>query len=639
MASPERPSLASAAERLRAAGKGELLEELRLNGELDLGGGKSSSTSLCLTAEGLFLVILRAEDEGVVELLRADRKLRYRSQLLGDRLEVDHWALSVPWGRGEQAQRMIGLARIRRAFGPQRRDQAPARSNLRHALDHPDGPWAWSGPFVDELDPLARAWLLRWLDADERLLVWRRTDEPHNFDSPVLGIVSSPQILVITERRQALVAISPVGDLWTTSLPDAPLLIESSSVGRALVHVGERRFRVALGDERSFTELATLPSLTGVERLRELARVAWLRGSTGAAEDRAAAILAEIADRDVFARLALALLVDPQVSSKTTQTQKAPPGSLADPIFAALRELVEHPSEDRGAALLDWWQAWELGPELGELLVEHLCELDTAGKAIALPLHERLHPLLQAKLEDDPEDAALLDFVLAEHLLALGEAGRALELLRKRRGLLPSEQLHDLLPPSPTRGGQRIRIELYELAAAAHEQLHDGHVEALAELARLQPLAPERLDQLIARLRAREPDEEHEQLRSLLDRAEQVHALLDEAGFASEPAPPEPAPPEPAPLEPAPPEPAPPEPAPLEQAKLVPRKACSLDAQKLELLRHPAARVDGVLGRLQGTLAKVAVPDCSVLKSYCERANLVSNPALAAALTDATMLL
>ncbi|MFO7563560.1 MAG: hypothetical protein R6X02_13015, partial [Enhygromyxa sp.] len=64
-----------------------------------------------------------------------------------------------------------------------------------------------------------------------------------------------------------------------------------------------------------------------------------------------------------------------------------------------------------------------------------------------------------------------------------------------------------------------------------------------------------------------------------------------------------------------------------------------LDAQKLELLRHPAARVDGVLGRLQGTLAKVAVPDCSVLKSYCERANLVSNPALAAALTDATMLL
>ena len=198
MAHPARPTWPSAAERLRTAGKGELLEELRLNGEVALAGARTSSTSLCLTAEGLYLVLLRAEDDGVIELLRADRKLGYRSQLLGDRLHVDHWELSVPWGHGEQARRMIGLARIRKAFGPLRRDDV---------IDHPDGPWAWSGPFVDELDPLARAWLLRWLDADERVLVWRITDEPHGFDSPVLGSVSAPKILVITERRQALVAI------------------------------------------------------------------------------------------------------------------------------------------------------------------------------------------------------------------------------------------------------------------------------------------------------------------------------------------------------------------------------------------------------------------------------------------------
>jgi hypothetical protein len=206
--------------------------------------------------------------------------------------------------------------------------------------------------------------------------------------------------------------------------------------------------------------------------------------------------------------------------------------------------------------------------------------------------------------------------------------------LRARRGQLPSEQLHDLLPPSPGRGGQRIRIELYELAAAAHELLGDGQVEALAELARLQPLAAERIDQLITRLRARlaEPDrydddEEHRRHRWLLRRAERVHALLDEGGFAAAPAlsqaevgtPDEPEQPS--------------------TTALARRKAKVLDAQKLELLRHPAARVDGVLGRLQGALAKVAVPDCSVLKSYCERANLARDVALAGALTDATMVL
>src|SRR5690606_9312783 len=82
-------------------------------------------------------------------------------------------------------------------------------------------------------------------------------------------------------------------------------------------------------------------------------------------------------------------------------------------ILVALRELVEGHEQttqaaqddgERGAALVAWWRDWEVGPELGELLVEHLCELGPSGLAMALPLHEELHPILQAKLNDDPED-------------------------------------------------------------------------------------------------------------------------------------------------------------------------------------------------------------------------------------------
>ena len=604
--------MTDAAERLRRAGRGELVEELRLNGEVPLAGGRSSSTSLCRTTEGLYLVVLRAVDEGVLDLLAPDRRLVYRSQVLGDRLDIDRWSLSVPWGHGEQARRMIAVARIRASFEPRERGQEQIEA--RRELDHPDGPWAWSGPFVDELDPLAHAWLRRWLAPDEPLLVWRATDEPHAFTSPVLGAVEVAATLVVTDRRQALVAISPVGDVWTQALPDLRLRIESTAVGRARVHAGDdRSFRVPLGDERWFTELARLPWLLGVERLRELARIAWLRDKPDAAR-RAAAILEAIGPRDPLARLAHALLFAAELDPDAEHE----PSERAEPVVAALAELLAAATPDTADELREWWRDWALAPELGELLVEHLCELGPAGSRLALPLREQLHPLLQAKLEDDPEDAALLDFVLAEHLLALGEAVRALALLRARRGRLPSEELHDLLPPSPGRGGQRIRIELLALVAAAHEQLGEGHVDALTELAQLQPLAPDRVDQLVAGLEARvselgADDPLALKLADRLARAKQVRALLDEAGFASDSL-------------------ALPEPEPEPAAQL-------LDDEGLELLRHPAARVDGVLGRLQGALAKVAVPDCSMLKSYCERANLARDAALARALTDATVVL
>lgn len=631
---PEGPSLRrDAASRLRDAGKGEVLDELRLNGEVELGRDRSSSTSLCLTTTGLYLVLLRASSDDVIDLLGADRRLRYRSQLLGDRLMIEpaktnHWTLSVPWRRGEQAQRIIGLARIRRAFG-----LVHDRGLHERDSDDADGPWAWSGPLIDDLDPITREWLHSWLDADERLLACKSTDARHRFDSPVLGVVDAAVRLVITERRQGLVALSPVGDPWSVVLPDVALEVVSSkmvssTVGRALLRVDGRELPIGLGDEKLFIELAALVGLRGLDRLRAVARALWLRGPSGAEATRAAAILDELAPRDPFSRLARALLVDPQAppharraragielaEADALELASRPLEPLPDPVFDALRELVAHADATTALALVDWWRAWELGPELGELLVEHLCEQGRDGLELALPLHEQLRPLLLAKLDDDPEDAALLDFVFVEHLLALDRAAPALELLAARRRALPSEQLQDLLPPSPTRGGQQIRIELYELAAHAHEQLGDGHVTALAELARLQPLVRERVEQLVSRLREHDGDPgaevgENAGRDSLLARAERVRALLDDdmeqiIGESSEP-----------------------------------RRVRALDEQQLELLRHPAARVDGVLGRLQGALAKVVVPDCSVLKSYCERANLARNPALARALTDATVVL
>jgi hypothetical protein len=591
---------------LTAAGRGPVLERLGLNGEITI-GTRRCSTTLCRTPTGLWLVGLPADGDPVIlDLLGPERSVRYRESVLGDRLEVDAWRLGVPRGRAEQVRDLIAFARITRHFGT----GAPVVVEPRA-----DAPQAWSGPLIETLDPHERHWLRHWLSGPERLLAWLDSDDAHRFVSRVGGEITGVITLVVTDRRQALVAISMLGDIWVRELPAEPLLIEAQ-IGRDLVRIDDIELRTTRANEVAFTAIADLPGLHGVDRLRRHALALWRwarRSFVGSVRDatveaRVAAALDQLGD-DPFAVLARALVVEPD-----------PNGKLSEAVFVALRRLSdEDEPEQRGRALLDWWQAWQVGSELGELLVEHLCELGDAGRRLALPLHEHVRPALQAQLGDDREAAALLDFVLVEHLLALGDSRateRARVLLEARRAALPSEELQDLLPASAERGGQRIRIELCELLVAAHRQAgrESDELAVLGELARLQPLVHERIAALVERLPdspSRTDHGEGTDPLSLQARAQRVLALLDEHAFTS------------------------PRPSVADELG----KTAALGERERELLRHPAARVDGVLGRLQGALAKVAVPDCSVLKSYCARANLAREQALAAAVTDAAVLL
>ncbi|MFV8752624.1 hypothetical protein ACNOYE_18915 [Nannocystaceae bacterium ST9] len=589
---------------LSAAGRGPLLEQLGLNGEITI-EGRRCSTSLCRTASGLFLLGLPggvASDAApvILDLLAPERTLRYRESVLGDRLDVDAWTLGIPRGRSERVRDVIAFARITRHFGTRAPVVAEPPANA---------PQAWSGPLVESLDARERHWLRHWLALDEQLFAWLDSDDRHRFVSRVGGELDSPITLVVSDRRQALVAISPLGDVWIHELPDERLVIQSQ-IGRDRVRVAGHELRTTLTNEGAFAAVAELPGLQGLDRRRghALALWRWTRRSLvgpleGEPRARVAAALGLLGD-DPLALLARHLIVEPTSDE------------LPEPVFAALRrfsdtgERAVAEQAERGRELLDWSQAWQIGPELGELLVEHLCELGEAGQRVALALHEHVRPALQVQVGDDLEAAAVLDFVLVEHLLALGEGERARALLERRRATLPSEDLQDLLPASAERGGQRIRIELHELLAAAHRQAgrEADELAALAELARLQPLVRERVAALVERLPPIDPARPPAPL-SIDARARRVLALLDEHAFTST----------------------------SNHASY--GKIAALAERERELLRHPAARVDGVLGRLQGALAKVAVPDCSVLKSYCARANLAREQALAAAVGDAAVLL
>lgn len=591
---------------LGEAGQGPVLERVGLNGELVVGGVRCS-TSLCRTPSGLWLVgVPRGGAALVLDLLAPERTLRYVDGLLGARVEVDGDKLGVPRGRSEQVQRLIAQARITRHFGTASRVVDEPR---------PEGAYGWVGPLVEPLDGEARHFLRHFLAPGERLLAWLASDDTHAFTSRLGGESSAPIVVVVTDVRQALVALSRIGDVWIAELPRERMRVQAQ-LGRDLVRVAGHELHTTLANEAAFAAIAELPELEPHERLRQHALVLhrWAHRNLVGAVDasllrRVAAALAELPD-DPFATLALVLVVEPACRPAS----EPGPRELDARFFTALQALVA--AERGGARLLDWQQAWSIGPELGELLVEHLCERGEAGMRLALPLHEQVRPLVQAQLEVDDEAAALLDFVLVEHLLALGEPAqveRARELLELRRTKLPSEALQDLLPASAERGGQRIRIELHELLVEVHRRAGrvDDELDALAELARLQPLVRERIAELVAGLDARAGSLDAERSQ-LLARAREVRALLDSRAFATRSSP-----------------------APAHDSLA----ASSLGEQERELLRHPAARVDGVLGRLQGALAKVAVPDCSALKSYCARANLAREAELAAAVADASLLL
>lgn len=588
---------------LGEVGQGPVLEQVGLNGEIRVAGIRCS-TALCRTPSGLWLVGLPSDATPLVlDLLAPERSLRYAEGLLGDHLEVDGWKLGIPRGRSEQVRRVIAAARITRHFGTGSGVVVEPR---------PDAPYAWVGPLIEPLDADARQWLRHWLAPDERLLAWLATDDPHLFASRIRGGSSGPIVLVVTDVRQVLVALSSLGDVWIRELPDERLRVQAQ-IGRDLVRIAEHELHTTLSNEAAFAAIAELPALRGPDRRRGHALALWRWARRGLVSGidtslvrRVAAALAELPD-DPLATLALALVVEPAIAGESDPAHD-------ERFFAALRALsssASGPSAPPTSGLIEWWQAWAIGPELGELLVEHLCELGDAGLRLALGLHEQVRPLVQAQLEGDEEAAALLDFVLVEHLLALGEPAqveRARELLEQRRTKLPSEELQDLLPTSAERGGQQIRIELHELLAEVHQRAgrEADELAALTELARLQPLVHERLDALVERL---PPDDAPLGLRA---RASEVRALLEGHAFRSVGG---------------------------STSRHDALEVAPFGEQERELLRHPAARVDGVLGRLQGVLAKVAVPDCSVLKSYCARANLAREQALAAAVADASMLL
>jgi hypothetical protein len=482
-----------------------------------------------------------------------DAELSYSEKVLGAELRIKELSYSVSAMRVDSLRRLLALGRV-----------APAGTVSRRGLV--------GSRYVEEPTEVEARFLGHWLDADEIVLAWLATGSSVDVGSEV-GTQKTTWRFLLTQSRQALVAISAIGDVETRLLPDAAIDI-TPAVGRDALRAGNVEWHAPLLQEKQFAELAPLPALPGPRRVLEAARLCWRNVGPSQPDVTARPLRWLLRRGDPFATLVVRAL------SSELDLGDVPDAQERDEALLALA------AEVSSAELLRVWGGFALTVDDGLEWLSVLLDRGDATRDWAVELHAGLREAMLAPTDDGFEEAAI-DIAYAEHLLDAGRAEDATVVLEARLAALPSEELLDLLPPATAdltegSGGQQFRIRILELLARSRGDDDKLHTDTVRELAQLQPLVP-------ARVREFYEEAEGDEKRVV----RQVVALLEPGGLS--------------PLDPEAPD------SPDEEVFGLKKKLLFTRVQ------HPAAREGHTLDKLQSFLAEVEAPDHGALKSYCER--------------------
>ncbi|MFK8002892.1 MAG: hypothetical protein AB8H86_25210 [Polyangiales bacterium] len=371
--------------------------------------------------------------------------LKYRFGRVNDEVSVNGTSFTVPSGKGAHLQRLI------------------LRWRLRPPAIVP------GGACIDAMDETLAAWLATWLaheDRDEELLLAAlATSKEVSVESSMTDEQTRRAVFVLTDRRSALVAINPLGDVWVQAL-SAPIRVESER-GRDRVTSGEHEWLTSRTNEKRFHEVAPWSAVEERTRLR-LA----LDGALDAGElERAEYIAAKLQD----ARSRVALWLRAKLDT---------PDAFVWAQF----------STDVGDSGVAWSTRWQLSQDAQTQLVSAL-RGHSAASPIAVALHET-HVAAAGK--QTLAESAATQIGWAEHLRAAGREEDAAKVLEDALASLADGDAMDLVPhgdvdePNPQ---VRARVRILE----AKRSLLTGpqNFDATLALARLEPLQLKRVADLI----------------------------------------------------------------------------------------------------------------------------------------------
>lgn len=428
------------------------------------------------------------------------------------------------------------------------------------------------------LSALEKAWLEHWLSPGELVLGWIAIAKSPVDSSYKSRLSRPPAHFLLTDRRMALVGLSVLGEENVRVLPRAALRLER--FGRnARVRVEENEWVVRAKNARLQAELAEATGLLPPQRLREVARLNWVRSDIDPVRAFVERALAYSAAQDDPLAMAATVFLKLEAAS--------PPGATELTLLVHALKRDSLPA----VCLSDVWSEWQISATSGQALVRLLRTQD--AEPWALCLHQSIY---RTKRSENPVLQLENAVELGEHLSSIPQPSFARALLeqyvREHEG-----DLTFMAPPSHEEGLLTRLYETLTLSARVGATPKHGSLQRLLQLRPFEATRAERLAE-----NAPEP---------LASRARTLASLLKPGGALK-----------------------------VAVATHAAPAAALSETHISEALRHPSARRSpGVLTSLKTIVAHAPTPDPRHLTAFCQRLDPGVYPDAFAAIREGSVML
>ena len=367
------------------------------------------------------------------------------------------------------------------------------------------------------------------------------------------------------------------------------------SITKANIEIGKYHWNSNITNSRFYSEINNYIDKTSEQKIYEFAKLNWLYNVKKTEDDiLTISLLNELRNRrnNPFDELSLLFVEFSKVKKekiieKYSEDEKLT--VLTSNIFKD--EKVEQ-------EIIFWQDEWQLSVKNQITILRLFLASAENPEQLSkiLPFHSEVRKKF-LKYEKDAINHIIFDIEYCKHLIKCEQKEDAKKILNKLLKKLPDETLSDILPP-PTidltsdASGQILRVSILELLSEAQEK--QKSVETLLQIAKLQPLSKKRLDDLLA-VAPEEIKEKLQTVRNLLE--PEVLGTAEDA---------------------------------YEKVKFQKLKETDINQQ----LKHPATRNGALFGSIQNWIAKVKIPDYTVIKSYSELLTPKNYPEISNIITD-----
>ncbi len=366
-------------------------------------------------------------------------------------------------------------------------------------------------------------------------------------------------------------------------------------MGRYPVHAENIIFYTTRSNASSYLDIYHLVSESANERIRETARLNWLNRDKKNEHDVFAIKLTEELNsklQNPFDDLSILYMEYAEGKKEVVFSDFVEDEKLV----TLLTDILNYAGTIE--LLTKWVEKWEIDYmdilALNKLLLEAIKD-DVQAKNI-LPFHKLVRDKYQKK-NKDAINAVIFDYEYARHLIKCEQNDEAKKILTKRLKQLPDESVSDLLPPkdldlTSNAAGQILKVKILEVLADLESDKKVPEIKK--QLASLQPLVLSRIEDLVNIADTQ-----------IAAKATELKRVMQAGGLESSETEQN-----------------------SEKYKQLPEKIIEKN------LRHPASRKDGSFSNIQKWLAKVEVPDYTMVKSYSELLTEKKHPFLNEIVTD-----